>query len=413
MDQEQGLLLLVEDDDTIRSLMRRYLQGKGFTVAEAADGDRALAAIRDGRFDLVLLDYLLPGRSGLDVLRSIRQSHSATELPVIMATSRHSSADVIEALHLGANDYLIKPFDFAVALARIQAQLALKRSVNRIARLEQSLAQRNADLEEANKELAEANRHMRRDLEAAAGVQQALLPDGPLAVPGAHFAWQFKPCAELAGDLLNVVVLDERRVALYVLDVMGHGVKAALLAVMVSRVLGQMLSAPGSRLSPAPVAVAEHLAHAFPWDDRTQQFFTLLYGVLDLGTRTFEYVSAGHPGPVVLPRREKARSLNGRGALIGLGAGRYQGSSVSLGAGDRLFLYSDGLAEAENGEGQDFGKERVLKAIEAGRGTPLAASLAALLRDVEDWCGPAAPHDDISVLAVEIGGDIAERPGRP
>jgi sigma-B regulation protein RsbU (phosphoserine phosphatase) len=417
MDQEQRLLL-VEDDETIRALLRRYLQGKGYAVSEAADGELALAAVQEGRFDLVLLDYLLPGRNGLDVLCCIRQTHSATDLPIIMATSRHSSADVIEALHLGANDYLVKPFDFAVALARIQTQLALKRSVDQIARLEQNLAQRNAELEAANKELAEANRHMRHDLEAAAKVQQALLPDSAPAVAGARFAWQFKPCAELAGDLLNVVVCDERRVALYVLDVMGHGVKASLLAVMVSRVLGQMLAAPGPRPSAAgqrvvaPAAVAEHLDWAFPWDDRTQQFFTLLYGVLDLGTRTFEYVSAGHPGPIHLPRGEKARSLNGRGGLIGLGTGRYKGSSVSLGAGDRLYLYSDGLAEAKNRDRQDFGKEQVLQAIEASRGLPLDASLAALLRGAEAWCGPAAPHDDISLLAVEVGEDISEHPGR-
>ncbi len=418
MDQEQGILL-VEDDETIRSMLRRFLQGKGYTVSEAADGEQALAVLRERPFDLVLLDTLLPGRSGLDVLRCLRQTHSAIELPIIMATAMDASADVVTALQLGANDYLTKPFDFAVALARIRTQLALKRSVDRIARLEQSLAQRNAELEAANKELEEANRHMRHDLEAAAHVQQALLPDRPPEVPGASFAWQFRPCAELAGDLLNVVVLDERRVALYVLDVVGHGVKAALLAVMVSRVLGQMLAAPGPRLPSgdagkrlvAPAAVAEHLDRAFPWDERTQQFFTLLYGVLDQGTRTFEFVSAGHPGPIHLPRGEKARSLVARGALIGLGTGRYQGSSVSLGAGDRLFLYSDGLVEAKNGDLQDFGKERVLEAVEAGRGLPLAAGLAALVRSVEQWCGSAAPRDDVSVLAVEIHEDNADRQG--
>jgi response regulator RpfG family c-di-GMP phosphodiesterase len=107
-------------------------------------------------------------------------------------------------LRLGANDYVTKPFDFPVVLARVQTQLALKRSVERIVRLEQSLAQRNAELEEAN-------RCMKRDLETAAKVQAALLPREVPAMAGADFAWQFKPCTELAGDLLNIVPLGERR----------------------------------------------------------------------------------------------------------------------------------------------------------------------------------------------------------
>jgi phosphoserine phosphatase RsbU/P len=399
-----GCLLLVEDDEILREMLRRYLQIKGLTVSEAASGEEALAALPERRFDVVVLDTLLPGLSGLEVLKVIRQSHSATDLPVIMATAQGQSDDVVEALQLGANDYLTKPFDFSVALARIHTQLSLKRSVDRIARLEQSLAERNAALEAANQSI-------RHDLEAAARVQQSLLPEAPPDVPGVCFAWQFRPCAELAGDLLNVVMLDERRVALYVLDVVGHGVKAALLAVMVTRILSQMLSpsSPTARPLLSPASVAEHLNRVFPWDDRTRQFFTLLYGVLNLDVGVFTFVSAGHPGPIHLPHGGAARSLDTTGALIGMGAERHQEHSVSLGEGDRLYLYTDGLTEAKNRDNEDFGKQRALKVIEASSAIPLSASLVALIEGIEAWCGSSSLKDDLSLLAVEIRRGVVDR----
>jgi DNA-binding response OmpR family regulator len=178
MEQDRGRLLIVEDDETIRLMLARYFRSRGLEVLELPDGSQVLDQLAEHPFDLVILDSILPGASGLEVLEAIRLAYPATALPVIMATSRGQSDDVVEALRLGANDYLIKPFDFSVALARVQTQLALKRSVERITALERSLAERNSALEAANGELVEANHRMRGDLEAAAAVQQALLPPG-------------------------------------------------------------------------------------------------------------------------------------------------------------------------------------------------------------------------------------------
>jgi sigma-B regulation protein RsbU (phosphoserine phosphatase) len=404
MTTEPGSLLIVEDEASYRDMLARYLERQGYQITVAQHGGEALELTKTHRFDLVLLDILLPGLSGFDILTTLRQQYSATDLPVITATARDESRDVVEALKLGANDYVTKPFDFPVVLARVQTQMSLKRSVDRITRLEQSLVQRNAELEAANAELAEANRRMRRDLEAAARVQQALLPAALPRLPGAVFAWQFRPCAELAGDLLNVAMLDDRRVGLYILDVVGHGVKAALLAVMANRALTQLLAPRDpQRQGPTPPAqVAAHLNSAFPWDDRTEQFFTLLYGILDLGSGEFRFISAGHPGPLHQTPSAGAWVLMTSGSPIGLGEGAFEETSLTLKEGDRLYLFSDGLLDAMDANGRRFGDERLQQAIEQGRAAPLAESLAYLLRRVEEWCGEAAPHDDISILAVEI-----------
>jgi sigma-B regulation protein RsbU (phosphoserine phosphatase) len=392
MATNQGALLIVDDDQANRAILRHFLESKGFEITDAADGGQALDWVARRPFDLVLLDVVMPGPSGLETLRSIRQTHAITDLPVILATAKDKSTDIVGGLELGANDYVTKPFDFPVVLARIQTQLALKRSVDRIKALEKSLERRNAELEQAN-------RRMKSDLEAAAKVQKALLPAALPQVQGADFAWRYEPCAELAGDLINVALLGGKYVVLCVLDVVGHGVKAALLAVMVSRALARMVGPSGGPASPA--VVAAQLNDEFPWDAETEQYFTMLYGILDLGAGRFRFISAGHPGPLYLPRDGAAQLLKVPGSAIGLGDGRYEEQGLTLKPGDRLYLFSDGLPDAMNDEHQRFGEERLCLSLEHGRTTPLREGLNDLLRCVEAWCGPTPPHDDISVLVVE------------
>jgi sigma-B regulation protein RsbU (phosphoserine phosphatase) len=393
MSSEPGSLLIVDDDPASRALLRHYLRGKGYDVTDAADGPQALALLEQQRFDLVLLDVEMPGTGGLEVLRAIRRAHPRAELPVMMATVKDRSSDVVEALGAGANDYVTKPFDLPVVLARVQTQHALKQATDRSRKLEQSLTQRNADLEQAN-------RQMRQELEAAALVQQALLPAELPPLRGVELAWDYRPCAELAGDLLGLVGLDDRRVCLYVLDVVHHGVKAALLAVMINRVLTRLLAAGGPDTS--PVEVAAHLNREFPWDMRTQQFFTIMLGVLDRPAGELRFISAGQPGPLLLGGSGEPQLLRLSGLPIGLGDGTYEEHRLSLEKGDRLYLYTDGFPEAMSSTGEAFGDPRCAAVLLEARGLPLAEGLGRLAGAVERWTAPSPPHDDLSIAAVEL-----------
>jgi len=136
-------LLVVDDTLDVRELLALRLGARGFEVTTADDGEGALRHVAEEPFDAVILDLMMPGLSGLDVLRSLRQRFSPSDLPVIMATARNSAREVIEALELGANDYVTKPFDFPVILARLEIQLALKREREETRRLAQDLEVRN------------------------------------------------------------------------------------------------------------------------------------------------------------------------------------------------------------------------------------------------------------------------------
>ncbi len=144
-----GRLLLVDDEADNRDLLARRLAKAGYQVTAVEDGTRALHAIESGDFDLVLLDVLMPDLSGLEVLRSIRRTRSVSELPVVMATALGGSRDTVEALRAGANDYVTKPFDMPVVLARVETQLALKRAAKEIAALARELEIRNAFIRRA------------------------------------------------------------------------------------------------------------------------------------------------------------------------------------------------------------------------------------------------------------------------
>lgn len=123
-----GSLLIVDDEEMNRDMLSQRLELKGYSVTSADNGRQALALIERHSFDLVLLDVMMPDLNGLEVLRILRQDFAPAELPVIMVTARDQSHDVVEAFNLGSNDYVTKPIDFPVVLARIATQVSHKRA---------------------------------------------------------------------------------------------------------------------------------------------------------------------------------------------------------------------------------------------------------------------------------------------
>jgi phosphoserine phosphatase RsbU/P len=258
MSTAQATLLIVDDEELNREGLARRLQRHDYAVAVAKNGREAIEMLGERRYDLVLLDIMMPGMNGLEVLKFLRRVDSLIDLPIIMVTAKGESEDIVEALELGANDYVTKPLDFPVVLARIRTQLALRRAVGQVKELEGKLDAHNKELEAAAAELAAANSRLTRDLAAAAAVQRALLTALPPELTGARFAWTFEPCSQLAGDYLNVFRLDDRHVGLCVLDVSGHGVAAALLSVTASHRLAR-LAGGSNRPVASPPEVASRL----------------------------------------------------------------------------------------------------------------------------------------------------------
>src|SRR6201995_5622667 len=117
------LVLVVEDEAALATMLRYNLEKQGYRVEEAADGQEALLRIAETQPDLVLLDWMLPAMSGLEVCRQIRRRSATRDLPVIMVTARTEDQDAVRGLNTGADDYIAKPFSMEALLARMRALL--------------------------------------------------------------------------------------------------------------------------------------------------------------------------------------------------------------------------------------------------------------------------------------------------
>jgi diguanylate cyclase (GGDEF)-like protein len=161
-------LLIVDDISDNRTVLTRRFQRRGFDVVEAESGLIAIDLIDRGSFDLVLLDVMMPGIDGIETLKRIRSQRSASALPVIMVTAKSESDNIVDALELGANDYVTKPVDFAVALARVNTQISRKRAEQQVAAANEELRKTNEDLEvrveERTRRLIDANQRLKVEI---------------------------------------------------------------------------------------------------------------------------------------------------------------------------------------------------------------------------------------------------------
>ncbi len=392
-------VLIAEDDRISRRMLQRHLERWGHEVAAAENGVEAWQRFCEGDFPLVITDWTMPEMDGIALIERIRERHERRYVYVILLTAKKDTGDIVRGMEAGADDFLSKPFDQDELRVRVNAG-------KRIIELEQRLADRNEQLQAVNE-------HMKRDLETAAAVQQSLLPRSLPNVPGIRLAWSFRPCEELAGDFLNVLRLDQRHLALYVADVSGHGVVASLLSVTISH----MLTARGvassllARAQPGtsaieivpPKEVVRELNRRFQMDESGGSYFTLVYGVLDVETLEFCYVSAGHPPIIRLPYQRESELLEGGGFAVGWDPDfDFDQHTLKLTSGDRLCIYSDGVPEALNGELESFTNERLIDVCRQERSHDLRTATENLLKAVEQWCGKSGPRDDVSILGVEV-----------
>ena len=123
VERRQRTVLIVDDIEDNRVLLERSLQSAGYRALCADSGANALAMLTTESVDIVLLDWMMPGLSGLDTLRAIRQSYSASRMPVIMCTAVGEDQNIVDAMEAGANDYVVKPVSLPVLRARMISHL--------------------------------------------------------------------------------------------------------------------------------------------------------------------------------------------------------------------------------------------------------------------------------------------------
>lgn len=262
------------------------------------------------------------------------------------------------------------------------------------------------DIEARKRELEAKQLQIDQDLRAAAEIQKSLLPQHPPDHPRLRTAWRFAPCRQVGGDIFQVQGDGPDRVSAYLLDVCGHGVAAAMVAVAVSQFLTSLHSRGRLTGKPfAPAAVLNRLDAAFPLD-RFDCHFTIAFAALDAATGRLTYANAGHVPPVVLRAGGAPEVLHHHGTVVGAGmTAPYTQADTALGPGDILLMATDGILDAFSPGRAAAGLELFLRYLGERDPAPVDALADAVMAQARRRGGSGDPEDDMSLLAVEYRGD--------
>ena len=332
---ETAKILIVDDQEENCTVLQRRLEKEGHTCAAVYDGATALERLAVEDFDLVLLDIMMPGIDGREVLRRIKTDEKLRHVPVIMISALDQIESVVACIEQGAEDYLPKPFNPVLLRARIGSSLDRKR-------LRDAEQAAFAALQESQAKLA-------AELSEAAAYVQSVLPapikDGPVSA-----SWQFLPSSSLGGDAFGYGPEKDGKFGICLLDVCGHGVGAALLSISVLNVI-RAESLPGVNFSD-PGEVLTGLNNAFPMEKHGEMFFTAWCGIYDPSARRMRFAGGGHPPSILVRADGTTEILAAKGPVIGAMPGmKFASAEAVIPPAARLFVFSDGAYEIVRHDG--------------------------------------------------------------
>jgi sigma-B regulation protein RsbU (phosphoserine phosphatase) len=361
-------VLVCDDQPDVLHAMQLLLKGQGY---EAVTVDSPRALLREARseeFDLILADLnytrdTTSGEEGLDLLAGLESQGNTA--PVIVMTAWGSIDLAVEAMRRGACDFVQKPWDNERVLAAVRKQAA-------------------------------SERRRQSELEIAATVQQQLLPRTTRKMRTLDYAGQCVAARGVGGDYYDFLNLGEDSVGFVLADVSGKGVPAALLMANLQACF-RAQTGTGMR---RPVELLETVHRQFYSSSGSDRFATLFFGSYDDRTRRMRYVNCGHCAPLLLRAGGELRRLEATATMLGaFEEWDCSEEEVSLETGDTLLLYSDGVTEAENASGEDFGEDRLIRRLRECSGFPAGDLVREIVRAVAAFSG-ASLADDVTVVAI-------------
>lgn len=389
MHNSSATLLIIDDDEVVRASLAAYLEDSGFKVLQAANGLQGLEVFQRERPDLLICDLRMPQVDGLELIRRINALQS--EVPVIVLSGAGVMSDAVEALRLGAADYLIKPLEDLAVLEH-----SVRRALDR-ARLRLENQRYRETLEATNAELQASLSLLEEDQNAGRHVQMNMLPQTPWQADGLCFAHQIIPSLYLSGDFVDYFRLDDRRIAFYLADVSGHGASSAFVTVLLKFMTTRLLyeSRRGGVLPEfKPSDVLSHINRGL-LNCKLGKHVTMVGGVIDVQAGTLTYSIGGHlPLPVLFSGGE-GQYLQGRGLPVGLfEEATFQDHELQIPESFSLTLLSDGILDLVPGDTLKE-KETALPLLIAAAGGTLDG-----LRQAFGLANLGEMPDDIALLVM-------------
>ncbi|OEO26078.1 fused response regulator/phosphatase [Pseudomonas sp. J237] len=389
MHKTSATLLIIDDDEVVRASLAAYLEDSGFNVLQASNGLQGLEVFQRENPDLVICDLRMPQVDGLELIRRINALE--VEAPVIVVSGAGVMGDVVEALRLGAVDYLIKPLEDLAVLEH-----SIRRALDRVnLRLENK--RYGEQLEVANRELQASLHLLQEDQNAGRQVQMNMLPETPWQVADLQFSHRIIPSLYLSGDFVDYFRVDEHRVAFYLADVSGHGASSAFITVLLKFMTTRLLfesKRNGTLPKFKPSEVLGHINRGLI-NCKLGKHVTMLGGVIDEQTNRLTYSIGGHlPLPVMYSNGD-AQYLQGRGLPVGLfDEAEYSDHDIELPQSFSLTLLSDGILDLLPGDTLQEKETQLPQLVSSAGGSLEGLSTALELANLADM------PDDIALMVL-------------
>jgi sigma-B regulation protein RsbU (phosphoserine phosphatase) len=372
-------VLIVDDAKTNLDILVEGLKSD-HKLSLALNGETALQVAARTPPDLVLLDIVMPGMDGYEVCRRMRQMPETAEVPIMFLSSLEEVQNKTRGFEAGANDYLTKPFEMLEVKARVKSLLKAK-----------------AYSDAVKEQIAS-------ELRVAREIQMGMLPHDFAGVEqayGVSFGAVLEPAREVGGDLYGVCSAGPERMLVFLGDVSGKGIPASMFmvrAISLARLLARDIAEPDRILA----RLNDELAQ----DNPSGMFVTFLCAVFEPATRRLTMANAGHCRPVLLPAGgSPCWAVKNLGTALGFEPGlEFQRTELTLGEGDTLIFYSDGVTEAFNLSEECYGDKRLLTDAGSLSGQRPPAITTELLQKVRAFAGNAPQSDDIAILAFKVNG---------
>lgn len=380
-------ILVIDDDDVVRGSIAAYLQGSGFKTLEAGNGQQGLQIFRANAPDLILCDLRMPVMDGLTMLTQVRQE--ASDIPFIVVSGAGVMTDVVEALHLGASDFMVKPIvdlevlEYAINRALEKAQLLMENKRYR------------ASLEEAINSLKSSLTLLQEDQKAGRQVQMNMLPKKPLEYQGFKVDHNIIPSLYLSGDFVDYFALNDHSFAFYLADVSGHGASSAFVTVLLKHMSINLLQdyhSNGGKVRVKPSHVLNHINRSL-LKTGLGKHVTVFGGIVNTRDQTLTYSFGGQFPLPVIAQGDSVHFLEGKGLPVGLFEDAvYEDAVIDLPQQFSLTILSDGILEVLPQKSLQEKEDYLLSVIQEGPTTIEALTEKLGLNAIQE-----AP-DDIAVL---------------
>ena len=401
-------VLVVDDSRAQRHMLSMQLRRWGYQVSDCETAQAALDICAREEVEIIISDWMMPGLTGIEFCRKFRGLARESYGYFILLTSKSEKTEIADGLEAGADDFLAKPVSGSELRARLRAG-------ERMLAMQAELLAKNRMVAQTLSELQKLYDSLDRDLIEARKLQQTLIRDRVRDYGWARASLMLRNSGRVGGDLVGSFRVDEDRVAIYSIDVSGHGVASAMMTARLAgfltgsspeQNLAYQLGPDGAHVLLPPDEVAGRFNRLMLEEIQAEQYFTMVFAVIDRTLGRISLVQAGHPHPMLVRPTGQVLRLGDGGLPIGLvpGAG-YEACEIPIGPGDRLVLVSDGFTECPLPDGADFGEDGLIRSLTASAHLNGADLLEALVWDLTQQAGDESFPDDVSGIVFDLSQD--------